>query len=96
MAPNNVTVKGSVCKIALAFASGILNKAVRKKSVAHKSRILLNITKGQSVLVIDFLKAPWNQHKIETKIVTNNPRINMVCEIGILLAKYLIMVSFEI
>ena len=49
-APKSVTVKGNVCKSALAFASGILNRAVKKSKVAHKSAAVLNNTKGQSFL----------------------------------------------
>ena len=95
IAPSSVTVNGKVCKIALALASGILNKALRNNKVAQTSNTLLSITRGQSFFSIDCLKALLLQQKNEIRITTKIPRIKITCNIGKLLAKYLISVSFE-
>ena len=65
MAPNRVTVKGKVCNIALAFARGILNSAVRNNNVAHRSIMLLKKTNDQSFLFMPCLK-PFLKKNNET------------------------------
>ena len=62
-----MTVKGRVCNIALAFARGILNKAVRNNNVAHKSTMLRKKTNGQSFLFIPCLKPFLIKHKTKIK-----------------------------
>ena len=73
-----VTVRGTVCNTAVAFAMGILNKAVKNSSVPHRSQIILRATREWSLLTNDFLNPPLTKQNTPIIKDANKPLMNIV------------------